>query len=196
MASQVEKLKELGVKFDTDMVIGKVLTITELMKEHGYEAVFIASGAGLPQFMHIPGEGHVGVYSANEYLTRINLMKAYDEKSSTPVLKSKSAAIVGGGNVAMDAARCAKRLGADVHIVYRRGEAELPRKKESTSTSLQAQLKSAPMKKAAFLPLSARRWNWVNRMLRGAAVLYPSRAANLNCRLIWSSWLLGRVPTP
>lgn len=87
VASQVEKLKELGVKFDTDMVIGKVLTITELMKEHGYEAVFIASGAGLPQFMHIPGEGHVGVYSANEYLTRINLMKAYDEKSSTPVLK-------------------------------------------------------------------------------------------------------------
>ena len=80
VASQVEKLKELGVKFDTDMVIGKVLTITELMKEHGYEAVFIASGAGLPQFMHIPGEGHVGVYSANEYLTRINLMKAYDKK--------------------------------------------------------------------------------------------------------------------
>ena len=130
VASQVEKLKELGVKFDTDMVIGKVLTITELMKEHGYEAVFIASGAGLPQFMHIPGEGHVGVYSANEYLTRINLMKAYDEKSSTPVLKSKSAAIVGGGNVAMDAARCAKRLGADVHIVYRRGEAELPARLE------------------------------------------------------------------
>lgn len=130
VASQVEKLKELGVKFDTDMVIGKVLTITGLMKEHGYEAVFIASGAGLPQFMHIPGEGHVGVYSANEYLTRINLMKAYDEKSSTPVLKSKSAAIVGGGNVAMDAARCAKRLGADVHIVYRRGEAELPARLE------------------------------------------------------------------
>lgn len=131
VASQVEKLKELGVKFDTDMVIGKVLTITELMKEHGYEAVFIASGAGLPQFMHIPGEGHVGVYSANEYLTRINLMKAYKEEYDTPILHSKAAAIVGGGNVAMDAARCAKRMGAEkVYIVYRRGEAEMPARLE------------------------------------------------------------------
>jgi glutamate synthase (NADPH/NADH) small chain len=126
---EVEELQKIGVHFETDMVIGKVSTVSELM-EKGFETVFIASGAGLPQFMHIPGEGHVGVYSANEYLTRINLMKAYDEKSRTPVLRSKSAAVIGGGNVAMDAARCAKRLGADVHIIYRRGEAELPARLE------------------------------------------------------------------
>ena len=111
------------------MVIGKVLTITELF-EQGYEAVFIGSGAGLPMFMKIPGESLVGVYSANEYLTRINLMKAYKEDAPTPVLHNKRVAVVGGGNVAMDAARCAKRLGAEVHIVYRRSEAELPARKE------------------------------------------------------------------
>jgi len=126
---EVEELKKQGVEFDTDMVIGKVLTIPELF-QRGYEAVFIASGAGLPMFMKIPGEGLVGVYSANEYLTRINLMKAYDPHSSTPVLHSKRAAVIGGGNVAMDAARCARRLGAEVHIVYRRGEAELPARRE------------------------------------------------------------------
>lgn len=126
---EVEELKKQGVEFDTDMVIGKVLTIPELF-QRGYEAVFIASGAGLPMFMKIPGEGLVGVYSANEYLTRINLMKAYDPHSTTPVLHSKRAAVIGGGNVAMDAARCARRLGAEVHIVYRRGEAELPARRE------------------------------------------------------------------
>ena len=112
-----------------NMVIGKILTIPELF-ERGYEAVFIASGAGLPMFMKIPGEGLVGVYSANEYLTRINLMKAYQEDSPTPILHNQKVAVVGGGNVAMDAARCAKRLGAEVHIVYRRGEEELPARRE------------------------------------------------------------------
>ena len=129
VAKEVEGLKELGVEFRTDMVIGKVATIPELLKD-GYETVFIASGAGLPMFMNIPGLGHVGVYSANEYLTRINLMKAYDPNSETPILRGKKAVIVGGGNVAMDAARCARRMGSESHIVYRRGEKELPARRE------------------------------------------------------------------
>ncbi len=127
---EVEKLERMGVKIELNMVIGKVLTITELFEEQGFEAVFIGSGAGLPMFMKIPGESLVGVYSANEYLTRINLMKAYKDDAPTPVLRNKKVAVVGGGNVAMDAARCAKRLGADVHIVYRRSEAELPARVE------------------------------------------------------------------
>ena len=126
---EVANLEKMGVDIETNMVIGKVLTITELF-EMGYEAVFIGSGAGLPMFMKIPGESLVGVYSANEYLTRINLMKAYKSDSETPILHSKKVAVVGGGNVAMDAARCAKRLGAEVHIVYRRSEAELPARAE------------------------------------------------------------------
>lgn len=126
---EVESLEKMGVKFEMNMVIGKVLTITDLFAMN-YEAVFIASGAGLPMFMKIPGEGLVGVYSANEYLTRINLMKGYLPDSSTPVLQSKKVAVVGGGNVAMDAARCARRLGAEVHIIYRRGEEELPARLE------------------------------------------------------------------
>ena len=113
------------------MVIGKVLTIDELMNDYGFEAVYVASGAGLPRFMGIPGESLKGVYSANEYLTRVNLMKAYQPGSRTPIMKSRAVAVVGGGNVAMDAARCAKRLGAEqVYIVYRRGMAELPARKE------------------------------------------------------------------
>ena len=121
----------MGVDIETNMVIGKVLTIDELMNDYGFEAVYVASGAGLPRFMGIPGESLNGVYSANEYLTRVNLMKAYKEDSRTPIMKSKSVAVVGGGNVAMDAARCAKRLGAEnVYIVYRRGMAELPARKE------------------------------------------------------------------
>ena len=128
---EVEGLKELGVDIETNMVIGKVLTIDELMNDYSFEAVYVASGAGLPRFMGIPGESLNGVYSANEYLTRVNLMKAYKEDSRTPIMKSKSVAVVGGGNVAMDAARCAKRLGAEnVYIVYRRGMAELPARKE------------------------------------------------------------------
>ena len=128
---EVEGLKELGVDIECNMVIGKVLTVDELLGEYGYDAVYVASGAGLPRFMGIPGESLNGVYSANEYLTRVNLMKAYRPDSHTPIMRSRAVAVVGGGNVAMDAARCAKRLGAeDVYIVYRRGMAELPARKE------------------------------------------------------------------
>ena len=127
---EVENLKALGVKVETNMVIGRVITIEELKTEYGFEAVFIGSGAGLPKFMNIPGESLKGVYSANEFLTRSNLMKAYKSDSHTPIQHGKCVAVVGGGNVAMDAARTAKRLGAEVHIVYRRGEEELPARKE------------------------------------------------------------------
>ncbi len=128
---EIDGLKEMGVEINTNMVIGKTITIDELMGEMGYEAVYIASGAGLPNFMKIPGESLKGVYSANEYLTRVNLMKAYLPGSRTPILKSKAVAVVGGGNVAMDAARCAKRMGAeDVYIVYRRSMQELPARAE------------------------------------------------------------------
>ncbi len=127
---EVDNLKDLGVKIETDMVIGRVLSIEELKDEYGYEAIFIGSGAGLPRFMNIPGENLNGVYSANEFLTRSNLMKAYKPGSDTPIQHGKKVAVVGGGNVAMDAARTAKRLGADVHIIYRRGEEELPARRE------------------------------------------------------------------
>ncbi|MEE0913307.1 MAG: NADPH-dependent glutamate synthase [Ruminococcus sp.] len=128
---EVDTLKQLGVKIETDMVIGRVISIDELMDEYGFESVFIGSGAGLPRFMNIPGENLCGVYSANEFLTRTNLMKAYKDDSTTPIMHAKKVAVVGGGNVAMDAARCAKRLGADeVYIVYRRSEEELPARKE------------------------------------------------------------------
>ena len=127
---EVEGLKSLGVEVQINTVVGKTLTVDELF-EMGYEALYIASGAGLPSFMEIPGESLKGVYSANEYLTRINLMKAYQEKSATPIQKSKSVAVVGGGNVAMDAARCAKRIGANtVYVLYRRSMEELPARHE------------------------------------------------------------------
>ena len=127
---EIDGLKAMGVDIETNMVIGKVLTIDELF-EMGFEAVYVGSGAGLPRFMGIPGESLKGVYSANEYLTRINLMKAYREDSKTPIKHSGKVAVVGGGNVAMDAARSAKRLGAEeVYIVYRRGMEELPARKE------------------------------------------------------------------
>ncbi len=127
---EIENLKALGVEVLTNAVIGKTMTVDELF-DMGYEAVFIGSGAGLPRFMGIPGENYNGVYSANEFLTRINLMKAYKEDSSTPILHSRSVAVVGGGNVAMDAARCAKRLGAEkVYIVYRRSMDEMPARRE------------------------------------------------------------------
>ena len=127
---EIDELKALGVTIETNMVIGKVLTVDELF-EDGYHAVYIGSGAGLPRFMNIPGESLNGVYSANEYLTRINLMKAYKEDSKTPIMRNKKVAVVGGGNVAMDAARSAMRLGAEeVYIVYRRGMNELPARKE------------------------------------------------------------------
>ena len=130
VANEVKKLEAQGVEVMTNMVIGRVLSIDELF-EMGYQAVFVGSGAGLPMFMHIPGEALKGVYSANEYLTRTNLMKAYTEEADTPIIRSKAVAVVGGGNVAMDGARCAMRLGAEhVYIVYRRGEAEMPARKE------------------------------------------------------------------
>ena len=130
VANEVEKLTAMGVDLETDMVVGKTYTIDEMF-EAGYEAVFVGSGAGLPMFMGIPGETLAGVYSANEYLTRINLMKAYLNTYDTPIKKIKKAAIVGGGNVAMDAARCAMRMGAEhVYVVYRRSEAEMPARKE------------------------------------------------------------------
>ena len=128
---EIDGLKDLGVKVETNMVIGKVLSIDELIEEYGFEAVFIGSGAGLPRFMNIPGENLKGVYSANEFLTRVNLMKAYKDDSATPIMKAKRVAVVGGGNVAMDAARSAKRLGAEeVYIVYRRSKDELPARAE------------------------------------------------------------------
>ena len=130
VAAEVENVKSLGVKIETNVIIGKSVTIDELLKEEGFEAVFIGSGAGLPMFMGIPGEQANGVFSANEYLTRNNLMKAFREDYDTPIAHGKKVAVVGGGNVAMDAARTALRLGAEVHIIYRRSEAELPARKE------------------------------------------------------------------
>ena len=130
VAKEIENVKSLGVKIETNVVVGKSVTIDELLNEEGFDAVFIGSGAGLPKFMGIPGEQANGVFSANEYLTRSNLMKAFDENSSTPIMRGKKVAVVGGGNVAMDAARTALRLGAEVHIVYRRSEEELPARVE------------------------------------------------------------------
>ena len=127
---EIENVKGLGVKIETNVVIGKSVTIDELLEEEGFEAVFIGSGAGLPMFMGIPGESALGVFSANEYLTRNNLMKAFRDDYDTPIKVGKKVCVVGGGNVAMDAARTALRLGADVHIVYRRSEAELPARVE------------------------------------------------------------------
>nr|WP_326184147.1 NADPH-dependent glutamate synthase [uncultured Oscillibacter sp.] len=127
---EVDGLKALGVTVATDTVVGRTITIDELMEEQGFEAVFIGSGAGLPMFMDIPGVNYKGVLSANEFLTRINLMKAYRPDADTPIIHPKKVAVIGGGNVAMDAARCAKRLGAEVYIVYRRGMEELPARKE------------------------------------------------------------------
>lgn len=130
VAKEIENVKSLGVKIETNVVVGKSVTIDELLEEEGYDAVFIGSGAGLPKFMGIPGEQANGVFSANEYLTRSNLMKAFREDSNTPIMHGKKVAVVGGGNVAMDAARTALRLGAEVHIVYRRSEEELPARVE------------------------------------------------------------------
>lgn len=130
VAKEIENVKSLGVKIETNVVVGKSVTIDELMDEEGFSAVFIGSGAGLPKFMGIPGENANGVFSANEYLTRSNLMKAFDAGSNTPIMRGRKVAVVGGGNVAMDAARTALRLGAEVHIVYRRSEEELPARVE------------------------------------------------------------------
>ena len=130
VAKEIENVQALGVKIETNVVVGKSVTIDELLTDEGFDAVFIGSGAGLPKFMGIPGEQANGVFSANEYLTRSNLMKAFDEDSNTPIMRGRKVAVVGGGNVAMDAARTALRLGAEVHIVYRRSEEELPARVE------------------------------------------------------------------
>lgn len=130
VARDIENLKSLGVIIETDVIAGKSVTVESLMKEEGYDAVFIGSGAGLPMFMHIPGEQSLGVFSANEFLTRSNLMGAFSSDSSTPIMHPKKTVVIGGGNVAMDAARTALRLGSEVHIVYRRSDAELPARRE------------------------------------------------------------------
>ena len=130
VAKEISNVESLGVKIEKNVIVGKSVTIDELMDEEGFDAVFIGSGAGLPKFMGIPGENANGVFSANEYLTRSNLMKAFNEDSNTPIMRGKKVAVVGGGNVAMDAARTALRLGAEVHIVYRRSEEELPARVE------------------------------------------------------------------
>jgi glutamate synthase (NADPH/NADH) small chain len=134
---EIENVQSLGVKIEKDVVIGKSVTIDSLMENEGFEAVFVGSGAGLPRFMNIPGEQALGVFSANEFLTRSNLMKAFSEDSTTPIMRPKKCVVVGGGNVAMDAARTALRLGAEVHIVYRRGEEELPARKEEVEHAKQ-----------------------------------------------------------
>ena len=134
---EIDGLRALGVRIETNVVIGKTLTVDELLGEYGYEAVFIGSGAGLPKFMGIPGETLKGVYAANEFLTRINLMRAGQAGSDTPVQSSRHVAVVGGGNVAMDAARCARRLGADVTVVYRRTRAELPARAEEVEHAME-----------------------------------------------------------
>ena len=130
VARDIENLKSLGVTIETDVIAGKSVTVESLMREEGYDAVFIGSGAGLPMFMHIPGEQSLGVFSANEFLTRSNLMGAFSSDSSTPIMHPKKTVVIGGGNVAMDAARTALRLGSEVHIVYRRSDAELPARRE------------------------------------------------------------------
>ena len=130
VAKEIENVKSLGVKIETNVIVGKSITVDELIEEEGFDAVFIGSGAGLPKFMGIKGETANGVFSANEYLTRSNLMKAFDSKSTTPIKVGKKVAVVGGGNVAMDAARTALRLGSEVHIIYRRSEEELPARVE------------------------------------------------------------------
>jgi glutamate synthase (NADPH/NADH) small chain len=134
---EIENVEKLGVKIEKDVVIGKSVTIDSLMKDEGFDAVFIGSGAGLPKFMHIPGEQALGVFSANEFLTRSNLMKAFSADSTTPIMHPKKTVVVGGGNVAMDAARTALRLGSEVHVVYRRSEEELPARKEEVEHAKQ-----------------------------------------------------------
>ena len=141
VAAEVKQLEDKGVKFVTNAIIGKSITVDELIKEEGFESVFIGTGAGLPSFMNIPGENLIGVCSANEYLTRINLMKAYLPEYDTPILKANKIAVVGGGNVAMDAARCAKRMGAEeVYLIYRRSAAEIPARAEEIHHAVEEEI--------------------------------------------------------
>ena len=171
VAKEIANVESLGVKIEKNVIIGKSITIDELIEEEGFEAVFIGSGAGLPKFMGIPGENANGVFSANEYLTRSNLMKAFNEDSNTPIMRGKKVAVVGGGNVAMDAARTALRLGAEVHIVYRRSEQELPARVEEVHHAKEEgiifDLLTNPVEiledeKAGCVASSALRWNLEN----------------------------------
>ena len=183
---EIDNLKAIGVSIQTNMVIGKVLTIDELF-DMGFEAIFIGSGAGLPRFMNIPGESLKGVYSANEFLTRINLMKAYKEGSKTPIQHAKRVAVVGGGNVAMDAARSAKRLGAEeVYIVYRRGMEELPARKEEVEHAEEEGIIFKTLNNPVEilgdeegLVSNVSKWNWANQMKADAAVRLPKKAVSL-----------------
>ena len=192
---EVDNLKALGVKVMTDMVIGKVLTIDELKKEFGFEAVFLGTGAGLPRFMNIPGENAKGVFSANEYLTRSNLMKAYEEDSETPIFHAKKVAVVGGGNVAMDAARSAKRLGADVvYIVYRKWST--PRRRRSSSSSSPTPSKCLQTATTTSWDFAASRWSWANPTPRAAAAPSRRRAASSRWTSTVSSWRSAPRPIP
>jgi glutamate synthase (NADPH/NADH) small chain len=150
VAKEIAGLEKRGVKIETNVVVGRSILVNELFDKENFEAVFVATGAGLPTFMDLPGENLNGVYSANEFLTRINLMRAYDDNYDTPVIKAKSVAVIGGGNVAMDAARCAKRLGADVKIVYRRSMEEMPARSEeihhAMEEGIEFHLLTAPVK--------------------------------------------------
>ena len=193
--AEIDTLKKLGVHIETNVVIGKTESVDELFAE-GFEAVFIGSGAGLPSFMHIPGENLTGVYSANEFLTRINLMKAYKPDSSTPIRHVHKVAVVGGGNVAMDAARCAKRLGAEeVYIVYRRSEAELPARAEEVEhakeegiifKTLTNPVAIPPARISPWLPSAASRWSWASPTIAAAVAPSPWRAASSRSR--WIRW--------
>ncbi len=183
VAAEVEKLEKRGVTFVMNAIIGKAETADDLM-DYGYKAVFVGTGAGLPSFMNIPGENLLGVCSANEYLTRINLMKGYLPEYDTPVQKAKNIAVVGGGNVAMDAARCAKRMGAQVYIVYRRSMEEIPARSEEIHHAIEEgidfQLLRNPVKvigdeNGYVTGLDVLRWNWANQMLPEEDVRLPSK---------------------
>ena len=202
---EIDTLKDLGVQIETNVVIGKTITIDELMEEYGFEAVFIGSGAGLPKFMNIPGENLKGVYSANEFLTRINLMKAYAPGSDTPIQRGKHVAVVGGGNVAMDAARCARRLGADVTVVYRRTEAELPARREEVEHAMEEGIVFKFLTNP--LEILGNDQGWVRGAkcqemelgepdASGRRRPCPRRAASLKSTWTASSWPWAPAPTP
>ena len=186
---EVDNLVAMGVKVNTNVVVGRTIEVDELF-EQGFEAIFIGSGAGLPRFMNIPGENFKGVYSANEFLTRVNLMKAYKPESDTPIKKNTSVAVVGGGNVAMDAARCAKRLGAEnVYIVYRRGLEEMPARKEEVEHAMEegiifktlnnpVEILGNEHKFVTGMNLCSLRWSLASLTLPAAADLSRSRTAS------------------
>ena len=198
---EVENLRKLGVTIELNSVVGRLYTIDELMEEEGFDAVFVGTGAGLPHFMNIPGENLNGVYSANEFLTRCNLMKAYRFPDfATPIHVGRGVAVVGGGNVAMDAARTALRLGAEkVYIVYRRSEEELPARREEVHHAKEEgiDLKSWATKTAGSRRSAASRWNLASRTIRDAVVPCPSKDRSSSFPSIRSSCpsARGRIPS-